>query len=262
MTPAPSIIAEAVTAARASLLAYSTRAEYLDGYGLSTIRVQANHEYHVWLPPPGSDLPGHLAHRGTTDRADWRTDIDRDLVPPTFYHTGKVRVHQGGRDALAALATDLQIDLPQAKTWYVEGHSLGGLLTLLLAAQLPSHRLAGVHTFGCPRPGNAEFARQYQHADRTYNWIIPGDPIPHLAPALPGRYRHIDCQYRLERDLTVTVRPSYWSRLRALITDPRKLDDYHKMSLYLDRLETLLALHTTTTHQHPQPITHHPSKRT
>jgi hypothetical protein len=65
------------------------------------------------------------------------------------------------------------------------GHSLGGATVTTLAALFqffhPDRQFV-VHTFGAPRPGNAEFAASIESS--VVRWVNEGDPVPEIPPQL------------------------------------------------------------------------------
>jgi hypothetical protein len=114
------------------------------------------------VSPPNARV---IAFRGTksaldfvTDGEVWRTDI------------GDGEVHHGFWDAWMSV----QLQVLERAPWspwpiYVTGHSLGGALAILAARNLvrAGISVAGVYTFGCPRVGNARFARSYDSLAAT-----------------------------------------------------------------------------------------------
>ena len=124
------------------------------------------------LPPTYIDVEGAQAYvmsdskdvliacRGTEPTA--LNDVLADLkMFPVPHHKGG-RVHRGFyaeydkvipgiKEALA------KHDKKGTKTVWVTGHSLGGAMAVLVAAELQP--TGGLHTFGQPRVGNAEFLK-------------------------------------------------------------------------------------------------------
>jgi triacylglycerol lipase len=78
---------------------------------------------------------------------------------------------------------------------FVTGHSLGGALAVIAAQALQSSGfdVAGVYTFGMPRPGDEAFARvSYDPllGSRTYRLVHGNDIVPTVAPSTLGP-RHV-----------------------------------------------------------------------
>ncbi len=70
----------------------------------------------------------------------------------------------------------------------VTGHSLGGALAILAAADLKNlHNVDQVYTFGQPRIGNTAFAQWYPgHIPNTFRVIDYADIVPHVPPSSFG----------------------------------------------------------------------------
>lgn len=96
---------------------------------------------------------------------------------------------------------------PNARLW-ITGHSLGGALATLAADRLDEVR--GIHVFGSPRVGDAEFAGGVR---------FPGWRFRHHADAVPWvpveamGYRHIDAGKYLDRNAALTEEPGALSML-------------------------------------------------
>ena len=74
---------------------------------------------------------------------------------------------------------------------YVAGHSLGGALAAVFAQALHARghmelaqRVKGVHTFGGPRIGDAQFCRQLSanYPGANFRYVHGGDIIPKIPP--------------------------------------------------------------------------------
>lgn len=132
------------------------------------------------LDSGGSHTQGFLAHgdeeilvsfRGTEPLSwvDWATDARFELVPGPFG-----RVHRGfsqaicGEDSEVLRATQAALHERPGVPLYLTGHSLGGALSVLLAAQLVEaglgSRVAAIVTFGQPRVGDQDFAQALDQA--------------------------------------------------------------------------------------------------
>jgi triacylglycerol lipase len=78
---------------------------------------------------------------------------------------------------------------------FVTGHSLGAALAALIAyriGEMPVAGVAGVYTFGMPRPGDSTFAVAYNArlGSRTYRLVHGDDLVPTVAPSHLG-FRHV-----------------------------------------------------------------------
>jgi triacylglycerol lipase len=77
---------------------------------------------------------------------------------------------------------------------FLTGHSLGGALAILSAAQLQlcGHPVDGIYTFGCPRIGDRQFAMQYNRRlyNCTFRLVNHRDIVTQLPPTEMG-YTHV-----------------------------------------------------------------------
>ena len=123
---------------------------------------------------------------GTEDFKDVGIDVKIKTVP--FNNDEKILVHSGFKDyADAALSEGILEFLveyiknhPDEK-FYITGHSLGGAISMLIAARLVD---AGadmtkikVVTFGAPAVGNKNFAEFYQDKINLTRVVMDSDPI-------------------------------------------------------------------------------------
>ena len=85
----------------------------------------------------------------------------------------------------------------------VTGHSLGGAMAILAAAdiKLTFHRVDEVYTFGQPRVGNAAFAKWFEtQIPQTYRLVHNADIVPHVPPSNFG-FQHSSTQYWYAADM-------------------------------------------------------------
>lgn len=127
---------------------------------------------------------------------------------------------------------------PADQPLFVTGHSLGGAVAAIAAQVLQTNRInvAGVYTFGMPRPGSASFARDIYNpalGGRTYRLVHGNDIVPTVAPSALGLH-HVGCLLRCDRGgrfdpQTLSADPGLddplfsaasAAQLRALINDP------------------------------------------
>lgn len=169
-----------------------------------------------------------VAFRGTEplNVKDWIIDARFSLVPGPGG-----RVHRGFSESLArggekCLVRRLAgLAKPGRRLW-LTGHSLGGALATLAAAELAAQGLGasvgGVFTFGSPRVGDQGFATAYDAAlrDRTWRLVNEDDFVAHLPPLLPEgaspklaewsaafHYRHVGRHWRLGPEVKATRPP-------------------------------------------------------
>lgn len=128
------------------------------------------------------------------------------------------------------------------------GHSLGATLAKLAARDLlgAGRTVAAVYSFGCPRVGNAAFARHYNLllGAVTYDFVCEGDPVP-LVPTLLMRYRDTGMEIFLRRDGRVQINP--WIGAELLTDALGLLQSWirfrlgalpnHSLTTYLERME-------------------------
>lgn len=215
---------------RARTLALAAEIVYLDPASIE------RNVYRIWGRQPleffevdGAEclvtsLPAGIvvSFRGTepTELADWITDLDFDLVGGPLGG----RVHEGFYDALSNVwhLVDLAVagfTADEPKPLWVTGHSMGGALaTLAVARWLQQGRaVAGLYTFGQPRTGDDEFARNFNFAFKPYAFrFVNNNDIATRVPPRCCNYRHI-------------------GRFRYL-TEPGKLEfDINWWQLFLDR---------------------------
>jgi triacylglycerol lipase len=147
-----------------------------------------------------------VAFRGTQPNRpmDWFVDL-RATSDPWDHQAG--RVHSGFYSALRAVWGVTLVNgevLPKrlvnrgSKTIWITGHSLGGALAELCAAQamfVSRIPVQGVYTFGQPRVGNKDFATAVneQLGSGTYRFVNDRDIVPRV-PLFSMGFCHYGCQ--------------------------------------------------------------------
>ncbi|MFO1161520.1 MAG: lipase family protein [Reyranellaceae bacterium] len=123
--------------------------------------------------------------------ANWITNFNARVGP--------AGVADGFRRALSAVLptvrTLVRSPVAAGRPLFLTGHSLGGALAVLAAYELQANGIdvAGVYTFGMPRPGNEEFAGTAYRpllGARTYRLVYGADIVPTVAPSWMG-FRHV-----------------------------------------------------------------------
>ncbi len=189
------------------------------------------------LESPGADVPVDtqayvcrgsrallIAFRGTeiSKIKDWFTDL---MATEVASPTGSGKVHKGFAAALSAVWPQLTQTLDElhdglAPIW-ITGHSLGGALAVLAAAQLQSLRpIQGLYTFGQPRVGDRDFAKSMNRAlaGRMIRFVNNNDIVPQVPP--PGlflKYWHGEREVRFAPDGKLILDVSWWTRTRSLV---------------------------------------------
>jgi pimeloyl-ACP methyl ester carboxylesterase len=144
-----------------------------------------------------------LAFRGTTDIADWMTNLD---VWKTAYRYGNV--HSGFHAALDFVWDEIELLVAQHsdKELHITGHSLGGALATLAMAEL-QYTQASLYTFGSPRVGDKEFATTFNQLYRTYRFVNNNDVVTRIP--LAG-YDHIGSLRHFTTAGKMLIEPSDW----------------------------------------------------
>ena len=178
------------------------------------------------LPPTFIDVDGAQAYvmsdkddvliacRGTEPTALNDVLADLKMFPVKHHIAGRVhrgfyaeyeKVMPGIYDALK------KHDKKQTKTLWITGHSLGGAMAVLVAAELNTCPLGvsgGLHTFGQPRVGNKEFLKSLEGM-KYYRYRNNNDAVTAVPPSFllfrhGGVLRYINTYGN--------IRPATWSQ--------------------------------------------------
>lgn len=130
-----------------------------------------------------------VSYRGTESIGDWLLNVS---LAPTERTYG--RVHGGfstGFEAVRGLVEDAlqQADVDRKRLW-LTGHSLGGALATITAAELVDrHTVTGIYTYGQPKAVGARAARLFRqrYQDRFQRFVNDDD----IVPGVPPGYRHV-----------------------------------------------------------------------
>jgi pimeloyl-ACP methyl ester carboxylesterase len=137
-----------------------------------------------------NDKMAILAFRGTTDQADWNTNL-KTKSPRTIVVEGRppVCVHEGFFRAYSAVAEEVRrlLDGVQGKPIYITGHSLGGAVAVVATASLPRDEIAACYTYGCPRVGDRSLDA---YVKPPHYRIVNGLDVVPLIPFTVMRYHH------------------------------------------------------------------------
>ena len=144
-----------------------------------------------------------IAFRGTESLGDWITDLSVFSDPWRPFgsaHSGFLEAYGFVRQTIASVVAEPG---PARKLW-ITGHSLGGALATIAAAELKDTiAIRGVHTFGQPRLVDEQaqrfFARHF--ADRFFRFVNDDDLVTRIPPGYEhvGRLVHFDEQGNVQR---------------------------------------------------------------
>ncbi|QDT35967.1 lipase family protein [Stratiformator vulcanicus] len=142
-----------------------------------------------------------VAFRGTQQVRDWLANLN---VGYTQFPLGTV--HRGFFFALQAVRSQVEEAIRDAgganKKVYFTGHSLGGALATLAAAEWHGDfEIAGVYTFGQPAVGLSNFrsAMAVRYPDSFHRFVNEDDIVPRVPPF----YRHVGKLYHFTGDDTL-----------------------------------------------------------
>lgn len=147
--------------------------------------------YIFWNQSSGNCV---FSYSGTESKSAWQSDFRYHQVPPTElngYEKGML-VHQGFYDVYLAIRDQLWCWFNENSKWiknlFITGHSLGASITSLCAFDfsgvLKENKNPIVYTFGSPRVGNIQFAKEFdKKMPHSINVINTEDLIPALVLA-------------------------------------------------------------------------------
>jgi len=186
----------------ASSLSYAQPAEVTstarDGWGLETCEFIEMDDTQCFVCSSSDAVL--VAFRGSESLGEWLGNLN---LPSTTRHYGKV--HRGFLGAFQAIDAKLRTALTPfaGRPVLVTGHSLGGALAVVAAAEWRDHvDVARVYTYGQPAVGNKDFCtylEQY-YAGRYYRFVNDDDIVPRVPPNYrhAGRLFHFDASGDLE----------------------------------------------------------------
>ena len=157
----------------------------------------------------------YIAFEGSDTAKDWRRNLEFLIVD----HDAHLGFALSARDLMSQMWLD-GVQLDKDKPLVLCGHSLGGAVATIVAAQLQAmHPEMMLVTFGSPRPGGRKFRERFNVSHKRY--VHENDVVPSLPPVVFG-YRHAGPATRLglwsAANLTDAVEDhsceAYWDHLK------------------------------------------------
>ncbi len=202
-----------------------------------------------------------VAFRGTEKPKDWLTNLQFDTVagPVSKAHRGFWEAVADGDLKPSPPMTQVREALAQIGSrglpLWMTGHSLGGALAILAAAQLQLKEdipVQGIYTFGQPRAGDYGFATAFDRGfeSRAFRLVNNNDIVPMVPPVgLVFRYWHTEREIYIDEDKRLHDGMPLGRRLmanaRGRFQDPGKiaLEGFtdHAMNGYVDAIRTAIA---------------------
>lgn len=150
-----------------------------------------------------------IAFRGTQSDADWVADATIRQTPYPYIQNGGL-VHQGFQSIYSQCRDEIfqtYSALPKEKNLFITGHSLGGALAVLHAADAAVNagfRSIVMYNYGAPRVGDGQFAALYDRlVPNSIRFVNTTDLVPKLPPVfvynpmtkLKYFYKHVQTPY-------------------------------------------------------------------
>jgi Lipase (class 3) len=153
-----------------------------------------------------------IVFRDTQTLGGWVRNLEAKLVPCGLFG----RVHEGFKADYEDLKDWLLSEIPRGCRLAISGHSKGGALAALAAADFGCGcRLTDVYTFGAPSVGDMTFAAKLASIARIYRVEHEIDPVPDACPAALGYAYHGE-RVKLWDGGLVLEDPTLWQRLKRI----------------------------------------------
>ena len=142
-----------------------------------------------------------IAFRGTTEIGDWITNLTLRSTrrPYGKVHSGFVIGFEDVESEIEAQLRSITSQIGRKPTVLLTGHSLGGALAIIAAAELQGEYIvSGVYTCGQPAVGRHsfhEFIRE-QYADKYHRFVNDNDIVTRLPPT----YSHVGDLYHFDEN--------------------------------------------------------------
>lgn len=132
-----------------------------------------------------------VSFKGTTTGQEWKTNLIGLVTPSRVLKKGIIngKLHSGFAASYEALHDQLQKDLevvPRGAKIHVSGHSLGGAMAQVAAANMhhSGHHVKSLITFGAPSVGNKEYMQRYPKFETNTRVVNDGDAVTVRVPGL------------------------------------------------------------------------------
>ncbi len=194
-----------------------------------------------------------LAFRGTEINSF--ADIKTDFKARQERNMQGGKVHSGFNQAYQCIKAPLRKILPKMTPLYITGHSLGGALAVIAAADLSrGYPIWGCYTFGAPKVGDAEFGQRINVP--MYRVVNAIDAVPMLPPYFSfGGYRHVgsvryltNCPAGNYDSVRLLKRAGSWWRFKQFLRSQRSFDYVlkdHQIHIYKKKLLVLAPYKTS-----------------
>ncbi len=146
----------------------------------------------------------YLIFRGTQTATEWIHNLDIKMEP--FKEADLGNIHEGFLKAYRNIRDGLLSEISKtdrSKKLYISGHSLGGALASLAAADIRKSNIRAVtaiYTFGSPRVGDRRFAQEFNNLFPNNSFRIANTsdvvtelpfPAP-IAGIIGGYFTHVN----------------------------------------------------------------------
>ncbi|MFC1510205.1 Mbeg1-like protein [Candidatus Omnitrophota bacterium] len=149
-----------------------------------------------------------LVFKGTKEAPDWLVNIDsKKIVGPwgSYVHRGFYKALMENWSKTSSILRKFQSSF-QEPLW-IAGHSLGGALATLAAAQFncEKRRVKAMYSFGSPRLGNKLFCDEFNLRIPSVRFVHNEDIVPRVPKF---SYEHVGDKCYFDRNKNMILNPS------------------------------------------------------
>lgn len=193
-----------------------------------------------------------VAFRGTevTEFVDVLTDLKvkkENFSPHGFVHRGFLGAYKAVQKDVLTAVESLRTNSKQ--TIWITGHSLGGALAVLAAADFHQKGInfRGLYTFGQPMVGAPGFTKKLGNkvGKKHFRFVNNADVVPRVPPPHTFKYEHSGQMMFIEDSGRIVRNPGFWTKLISRAKG--RVDDLfkpgtagvhdHNMNLYIDHVQ-------------------------